>query len=259
MRARDTLIFCLLFNTVVVADVALDPNHPKYGPASSPIAVPLSQDHRYFQSINHPAPDFWILNSFYYPQFNEYSCSVAAVAAVINGFIRAGNNLKDADKNVVMDDLLSKVKVEHWYAKTHKGGYKGKLGLTLAELKNVMEATLKAYGVKSAEVKMVEVSKSDEPTLLAYRQTLQENEKSASDFVMMHFVQDALTKAQGGPFAHISPVGAYDQEAKRVLILDVDRDYYQPYWVSDENALKAMAQKTKEFGYGGYLHIVGKK
>jgi hypothetical protein len=45
----------------------------KYGPDGAPHAIPLSHDHRYLQSEQHPAPDYWHLSSFYVPQFKKNS------------------------------------------------------------------------------------------------------------------------------------------------------------------------------------------
>ena len=43
-----------------------------------------------------------------------------------------------------------------------------------------------------------------------------------------------LTGDPEGSVGHIAPIGAYDAKKKRVLILDPDRKYYQPYWVPYE-------------------------
>ena len=56
-------------------------------------------------------------------------------------------------------------------------------------------------------------------------------------------------------YVHISPIGAYDKTHMRVLIMDVDREWYEPYWVSDERLLLAMSKKTEKYGFGGYLWI----
>ena len=50
--------------------------------------------------------------------------------------------------------------------------------------------------------------------------------------------------------------GAYDGKNRRVLILDVDRYWYSPYWVSDEDLLAAMNHKTKPLGAGGIVRII---
>jgi hypothetical protein len=39
---------------------------------------------------------------------------------------------------------------------------------------------------------------------------------------------------------HISPIAAYNQESRQVLIMDVDRAWYVPYWTTDSKLLEAM-------------------
>lgn len=114
-----------------------------------------------------------------------------------------------------------------------------------------LREALEKFGAKAGTA-AVEVSTPSKEALAAFRSALEANEASAEDVMLVHFVQDGLTGAPGGPFAHISPVGAYDAATRRVLVMDVDRKWYEPYWVKDETLLKAMAVKTKAFGYGGY-------
>jgi hypothetical protein len=64
------------------------------------------------------------------------------------------------------------------------------------------------------------------------------NEASDQDIVLVYFNQGVLTGDWDGP--HVSPIAAYDQEAQQVLIMDVDRDWYVPYWTSDTKLLEAM-------------------
>ena len=68
-------------------------------------------------------------------------------------------------------------------------------------------------------------------------------------------MQDDLTKAKGGPFPHVSAIGAYDAAKKRVLLFDVDREWYEPYWVPDVELLTAMAHPTAAFGHGGRIRV----
>jgi hypothetical protein len=67
---------------------------------------------------------------------------------------------------------------------------------------------------------------------------LSENEESDDDVVLVYFNQGVITGDWDGP--HLSPIGAYDADARRVLILDVDRQFYIPYWTSDEILLEAL-------------------
>jgi hypothetical protein len=75
-------------------------------------------------------------------------------------------------------------------------------------------------------------------TLEQVRALLRRNEASDRDIVLAYFNQGVLTGDWDGP--HISPVGAYDEARARVLVMDVDRQWYVPYWSSDEKFLAAM-------------------
>jgi hypothetical protein len=68
------------------------------------------------------------------------------------------------------------------------------------------------------------------------------NEASDRDIVLVYFNQGVLTGDWDGP--HISPIGAYDAATGRVLIMDVDREWYIPYWSSDSKLLEAMLKPT---------------
>ncbi len=234
------------------------PPVPKYGPAEAPRAVPLSRDHAYLQDPAHPAPDYWALAPYYVPQFNDMSCSAAAVTAVVNGALRAGRALGNEDRNVTQQALLDRVRTQHWKERVNKGGWHGAYGLTLAQLREVTKDALAAYGAATVEVESVDAAAAGEAGLEAFRRALEGNERSASDFVLLHFVQDGLTGAPGGPYAHISPVGAYDAARRRVLVMDVDREWYEPYWVADDALWRAMSVTTKAFGSGGWVRVTVK-
>ncbi len=224
---------------------------PKYGPT----AVPLSRDHAYFQNPTHPAPDFWALASFYVPQLNEYSCSVASVAAVVNALTRANRPLADSDRNATHDSLLASVKVARWAERMQKEGVDGRVGVTLDQLAEIVAEALRQQGVASPVIEKVRVTAVDQATRDLWRRTLIANEASADDLILIHFTQETLTGADGGPYPHISPVGAFDAGTGRVLVLDVDRDYYEPYWATATLIVRAMAATTPAYGSGGWLRI----
>lgn len=73
--------------------------------------------------------------------------------------------------------------------------------------------------------------------------------------ILIHFTQDPLTGASGGPYPHISPIAAYDAGTGRALVLDVDREYYEPYWVDAALIVKAMAARTAMYGHGGWIRV----
>ena len=210
---------------------------PKYGPPGHPYATALSKDHEYFQSSKHPASDFWALIPYYVPQFNDASCSVASVVNVINAIIAQKGDLGNDVSNVTQAKILDLVTAQRWKAHVTAPGYLGQFGLTLDQLAQVTKASLTAFGINQYTVESAQIQDDSATSLSQFRELLVKNERSADDFVMIHFVQDEVTRAPGGPFAHISPIGAYDAKNRKVLVLDVDREWYEPYWVSDEIVL----------------------
>ena len=58
--------------------------------------------------------------------------------------------------------------------------------------------------------------------------------------MLVYFNQGAVTGDWDGP--HISPIGAYDAKTDRVLIMDVDRDWYVPYWTPTKVLLNALVK-----------------
>lgn len=222
--------------------------HPKYGPKIRTMA----QDNGYLRSAD-AAPDFWSLIPFYVPQFNDCSCSTAAVTMVVNGFLHAaGRTLADTERNVTQADLLARVREIPWQELVSPAGSRGRHGLELGELAMATKCSLDQYGLADGCVEIVEFAAGDLPRL---RQVLARNEADAHDYLLAHFVQDELTGARGGPYPHVSPVGAYDAATGRVLILDVDRDWYEPYWVSDQDLLRALTRSTEACGQGGLVRV----
>lgn len=259
MIRRTTLAAASLSLAVLISPLRAGEAAPKYGPPGAPIAVPLSASNRYFRAAGNPAPDFWALIPFYVPQHNPYSCSAASVVAVVNAAKRLAGPLSDEAKNATQADILKKVSAERWPERLSRKGAPAKSppkhGVTLEQLEKVLAASLKAEGLDRFEQATQRVEKADESALQLLRLALAGNERSSRDFMLVHFAQDELTGAPGGPYAHISPVGAYDEQARRVLILDVDRDWYEPYWVPDRALLEAMSKETPAFGRGGYTRV----
>ncbi|MFH0997219.1 MAG: phytochelatin synthase family protein [Pseudomonadota bacterium] len=253
---RVKFIAMLILGLTMMSGINLPANEPaKYGPAGTPYAVPLSHDHKYLQDSQNTAVDYWNLAPFYVPQLNDLSCSVASVSMVLNGIVRAGRSLKAEDTNVTQSKLIETVNAVNWKERVMPGGFHGEVGLTLDQLEAVVKQALRQYEVSNYEIDRVEVTNADATALEKFRHALAANEKNGRDFILIHFLQDVVTEAQGGPYPHISPIGAYDETRKRVLVMDVDREWYEPYWVFDERLLLAMSKKTERYGLGGYLWI----
>lgn len=242
-RAWIPLILCLLCLTF--STFAASEQHPKYGPK----AIPLVHYHQYFKGAD--AKDFWNLMPFYVPQVDEYSCSIASVAIVFNAIVKHRSGIPDTELNITQGMLLERVKDIPLRKLVSKQGLNGRHGVTLEELRTLAEETARIYGIKANVMAYSFQNRS----LKELESILRANEEDPMDFLMVHFIQDDLTGARGGPYAHISPIGAYDKNTNRVLILDVDRDWYSPYWVSSEDLLAAMNHETKLLGMGGLIHV----
>lgn len=205
---------------------------PKYGPQASP----LSESHDYFRE--NPAPDFWSLIPYYAGQETPGACSVASVAMLING-ARIGRKLTIDDKLATHQELLKTTNNPGWVRSISKGGR----GVTLDQLGIFVEQSLKAYGISGSSVEVVHVEATSPALREKIRKTLVENEISAKNFIIANFNQKVYT--DDADVGHIAPVGAYDENRKRVLILDPDRDWYEPYWVSEEVFIKGMSTQDK--------------
>lgn len=220
---------------------------PKYAEGT----VPLHKDHAYLQK--NVAPDFWFINSHYVGQFNDYSCSAASVVAVVNALLSANNrDAVESFQNLKQQEVIKKVKSLPWEELVGEKGHNGKHGLTIAELQSVTKEALGIAGLNNYQVALRQFEKNE---LNVLKMILEENEKSADDIVMIHFIQDILTGAKGGPYPHISIIGAYDKQRARVLIMDVDRAWYVPYWAPVEKLFEAVNTPTVRFGKGGLVIV----
>ncbi len=215
--------------------------------------MPVSLDNSYFRNPANPAYDYWALSAYYLPQQNGASCSAASVSMALNALLNARRERGDEEENITEEKLVGKVSGIPWKELVSAEGAEGRHGLTLVQLAAAAREAMAAYGAAEFSVSSVTVSTQSAQALESFRRALAGNERNPQDIMLLHFAQDALTGAPGGPFPHISPVGAYDEKTRRVLIFDVDRQWYEPYWAADVQVFRAMAVKTEAFGRGGYV------
>jgi hypothetical protein len=223
---RRLLVWLLVVSGALASPLVAAEAKPKLGPD----AVPITREAGYLRAA--PAPDYWKLSSFYVPQFTSSACSVASVAMAVN-FARGLP--EDSEEPIVTQKaLLEKVADAAWTAKGAEGGD----GVTFAEFLNVLEASLETYGIHGYGIEIIRPRAADTEALARMRTALAANEASGDDLILMYFNQGVLTGDWDGP--HISPIGAYDRSTHRALIMDVDREWYVPYWSPDTRLLEAM-------------------
>jgi hypothetical protein len=190
-------------------------------------------------------------------QYHEASCSVASVATLLNA-IRAVSGAGDAP--ITQQALLDRVHCGHWKQRMRPEGHKGRRGLPLRVLGAVTAASLKAYGIRPLNMAVVPTPSRRARAIRArLRQRLVRFEERGDCALLAHFNQGALVPALSIP--HISPVGGYDRNADRVLMLDVDPDQPATYSVSFDCFYRALSCEylglLRPFGYhrGGYVFV----
>lgn len=200
---------------------------PKYGPAGAPRATLLKAEREHVKRS--AAPDFWALFPYYEGMRGGHTASAASVAMVLNA-LRQGARYSSSDELVTEDALLEKVKEGGWAARVR--GEKPE-GVDLEGLAAIVSASLPLYGLAGREVVVV-------PGSGDVRKALAENERSDGDFLIAHYTQSAFTDDPEGAVGTFSPVGGFNAKKGRVLILETDRKYYEPYWVSLETFLDGL-------------------
>jgi hypothetical protein len=223
---RPMIALLVVASGLAAGSAAAWEGKPKLGPD----AVPVTARTEHLRA--RPAPDFWKLSAFYVPQFTSSACSVASAAMAVN-FAR-GLPAGAETPIVTQAALLEAVGDDGW---TEKGG-EGGAGVTFAEFVAVLQESLESYGIDDYAIEVIRPRDAGAASLAEVRRALAANETSDDDLILVYFNQGVLTGDWDGP--HISPIGAYDQGARQALVMDVDREWYVPYWSPDEKLLDAM-------------------
>src|SRR3989339_261245 len=93
-------------------------------------------------------------------QFHESSCSVASVVSVMNVLLEKQGRLPNIP--LTQQDLLEAVKTAHWKERMSDKGYNGRRGLPLPTLGEVVESSLKIYGIPYKSVETIQGSADPE-------------------------------------------------------------------------------------------------
>ena len=210
---------------LAASSLAAEQLKPKLGPA----AISLQQSHDYLQS--HRAPDYWALSPYYVPQATGSACSLAAITMLINAL--RGLPAHATEALVTQQALLETVGSQQWAEETAERGS----GVSWDEFEYYLRRGLEAFKL-NASLEILRPRDASAASLAHLKRMLTDNEASDRDIALVYFNQGVLTGDWDGP--HISPIAAYDADRGKVLIMDVDRQWYIPYWSSEEVLLDAM-------------------
>lgn len=197
-----------------------------------PNATTILESNEYLRDA--PAPDYWAMAPFYVPQETSSACSLAAITIALNTL----RGLPEWNNEAVLtqSDLLDIVGDETWREQTAVDGP----GVLFSEFVAYTRGALAATGFGSARVTAKQPATADAEALAAFRAALAENEASADSVMIVAYSQGMVTGDWFGP--HASPIAAYDAANDRVLIMDVDRQWYVPYWTGTATLLAAMTK-----------------
>ena len=228
---RRILLAIVLFSIPAIMASAQDAKPlPKYGPK----ATRLYDAREHIQKCR--APDFWALLPYYRAQTTDAGCSVPVVSMLLNA-LKVHDDLSSEEMLVTPENLLEKLNLPQWSKAVAEGGE----GVSLDELREIVEKCFTAYGLQNFRVDVIHIDKASDAELEKLRKRLIQNGESDRNFLIANFLQSTFTGDPEGNVGHFAPIAAYDARLKRVLILDPDRDWYEPYWVSDETLLEGMA------------------
>jgi hypothetical protein len=230
-REEDLRVGSLIVLVSLLASLLLRPalafeGKPKFGPN----AAPILEQTAYLRTA--AAPDYWRLTPFYVSQTTSSDCSVASITMAINFML--GLPARAEEPIVTQSLLLKKIADARWMKDVADGGS----GVSFAEFVSVVSESLATFHLQDHLVETVRPTDDTPETLTSLRQALVTNEASDQDIALVYFNQGVLTGDWDGP--HISPIAAYNQETRQVLIMDVDREWYVPYWTTDTKLLEAM-------------------
>ncbi|MCG8636586.1 MAG: phytochelatin synthase family protein [Desulfobacterales bacterium] len=192
-------------------------------------------------------------------QFHESSCSVASVVSAVNALLEKTRGPQAVP--LTQRAILEKVRAAHWKERMGPNGYKGRRGLPLTVLGQVVRASLDAYGLSGAGVEVIQArgGRDSIPVKNRLRTLLKEFQDKDNCLLIAHFDQGSFVRELNIP--HISPVGGFDPETCQVTILDVDPCQPRPYKLPFRTFYKGISTcyggvfSLFDYGRGGVVLI----
>ena len=195
-----------------------------------PGVISIIQDHRYIRA--HEAPIYWRISPYYLPQPTDSSCSLASATMVINA-LRIPQ-MQYANQKLATTDSVVHSTNKAWANDVKPGGD----GVTLDQFGAFLKQALQAYQIKPTQIKVIHATKVQDITT-KFHQALVKAEKTGKTFIIVNFDQKFISGTES--VGHFAPIGAYDVKTKRVLIMDPDRELFEPYWMPEQRLLQSMA------------------
>jgi hypothetical protein len=205
-----------------------------------PELVPLdSEEGRTLLLESKANRDYFTLSAQFLTQRNQAFCGVASTVMVLNSLPIAAPELAElkpfrafTEANVFSPELGPL-----------NAQFVGKGGLTLEQLGALLRGNHAEAVLHYAE----------DGGLDAFRAEVKQNLATAGDFILVDFLRGELGQDLG---AHWSPIAAFHEGSDRILVLDVARFRYPPYWVKTEALFRAMNTEDLDAGkHRGWVSV----
>jgi hypothetical protein len=170
--------------------------------------------------------DYFPLSIHFTTQDNPAYCGPATIAMVLNA-LNVPRPASDMTLGLGMFDQNNIFTTETEAVMPASAIVNPPYGMTIDQFGGV----LAAHGL---DVEVVHAADSD---LDSFRQTASTQLEDDEHFILVNYLRKAIGQESGG---HISPLGAYDEDTDRFLILDVTRYKYPPIWVEASALFEAM-------------------
>ncbi len=187
--------------------------------------------------------DYFPLSIHFTTQDNPAYCGPATIAMVLNA-LDVPRPASDMTLGLGMFDQNNIFTPAAEAVKPASAIVNPPYGMTIDEFGGVLAA-------HNLDVEVVHAADSDLDT---FRKTAIAQLEDNDHFILVNYLRKSIGQETGG---HISPLGAYDQDTDRFLILDVTRYKYPPIWVEATALFDAMntTDSDNEGKTRGYVSV----
>ncbi|MFN0064613.1 MAG: phytochelatin synthase family protein [Chlamydiales bacterium] len=225
MKILKTIFFTLFLSTALATEKKFIPLSPNQG-------IEQFKNSEFKSS-------YWQLMRYYEMQKNNTFCGVASAVMILNSLDIPRPTAPQFGYPFFTQEDFFTYAVERLVPEENVK----KRGMTLDQL----ELALKCYDVTVTKYR------ADFADSNLFRAHLRETLSKQDEFLVINFYRPSI--GQEG-FGHFSPVAAFDQESDSVLVIDVFRYKYPPFWVKVDDLHASMLPHDRETNQTrGYLII----
>ena len=217
-------------------------NPARYAPG----VVSIINDHTYLQT--HDAPIYWKISPYYLSQPTDASCSVTSAAMLMNALHI--NQMQHANQKLFTINSILHSTNNGWKNDVKQGGN----GVTLDQFGVFLRQAMNAHRFLPTKIEVIHATGAKD-VATKFHQALLKGERMGRTFIVVNFDQKFISGTES--IGHFAPIGAYDAKTKRVLVMDPDRELFEPYWVDESRLLSSMeTEDTDAHKHRGFVVVM---